>query len=123
MKLPHRITIKYLVAHCRRCNRPHFAEDIVEQDGILTCKRTGCLVTHLEQPIPIHIHQFSQFRVTVRERVVLQQGALRAGYTFLLSHPQIVEHCLQVSTKQYGVLAIPVSAVEMVPVVEKRGAA
>jgi hypothetical protein len=123
MKLPHHVTIKYLVVHCRKCRQRHFADDVVELVGVLTCKRTGCQVMPLEQPIPIHIHQFSRFRVTVRERVVLEHGALRAGSSFLLEHPQIVERCLQVSTKQYGVVAIPVSALEMVPVVEKRGAA
>jgi hypothetical protein len=122
MKLPSRVTIKYLVVQCRKCRQRHFADDVVEQAGTLTCKRTGCQVVPLEHPIPIHIHHFSRFRVTVRERVVLEHGALRVGSSFLLEHPQIVERCLQVSTKHYGVLAIPVSAVEMVPIVE-RGAA
>lgn len=109
---------KQLIAHCPVCRKKHLTEDTIEHNGVLLCRLTGSQVERITPPIPLHVYTFDRFRITIRRRVVLGNVALRAGLTFILTRPRIEESCLLLSTKQYGLLSIPMSAVEMTPCIE-----
>ena len=112
------ITIKYLIAYCPECRKKHLEEDVREHNGVLLCRQTESQVERLPEPIPFQVYTFSAFCITIKSRVVLGQVALRAGMTFTLTRPQIVDDCLRLDTKQYGLLSIPMNAIEMEPCLE-----
>ncbi len=112
---PSAVETKYLIAACRHCGKPHFEEEIYEKSGALHCRRTGLVVERMESPMPIRIYRFAWHRITIKRHVVLSGGRLRAGTSFPLRDPQIIDGHLHVETPQYGVVLIPMDAVQMEP--------